>query len=71
MHESDTYLAIVDEGRAKARREDIILLAEALLGSVPETVHSQLANVTDLERLKRMVRSAATATSWQDILDTP
>jgi hypothetical protein len=30
-----------------------------------------LNTITDLARLKRMVRRAARAGSWQEILDTP
>jgi hypothetical protein len=71
MHESDTYLAILDEGQEKATRESILVVGEARLGGPPESIRTQLAAVTDLTRLKRMVRCAATATGWQEILDTP
>jgi hypothetical protein len=71
MQESDTYLAILDEGQAKGAREDILIFCEARLGSPPEAVRAQLDTVTDLPRLKRMVRRAATAAAWQEILDTP
>jgi hypothetical protein len=30
-----------------------------------------LANITDLQRLKRMHRRAVKAASWQEILETP
>jgi hypothetical protein len=30
MQESDTYLAILDEGQEKARREDILAVGEPL-----------------------------------------
>jgi hypothetical protein len=71
MHESDTYLMIVDEGKEKFAKETILMFAEERLGSCDEAVRSQLANVTDLDRLKRMVRCAAKAASWQEILETP
>jgi hypothetical protein len=75
MHESDTYLAILEEGeekgRATATREDILVVGEELLGTPGEPIKAQLRNITDLARLKRMVRRAAKATSWQEILDTP
>jgi hypothetical protein len=70
MHESDTYLAIVDEGQEKCARDDILIVGEARLGSPPESVRAQVNAVTDLSRLKRMVRCAATAAAWQEILDT-
>jgi hypothetical protein len=71
MHESDTYLAILDEGQEKGSREAILLVGEERLGPPEEAVNTQLSHVTDLGRLKRMIRHAAKATSWQQVLDTP
>jgi hypothetical protein len=71
MQESDTYLAILDEGQEKATREDILVVGEERLGPPDEALRSQLSNITDLERLKRMIRRAAKAASWQEILETP
>jgi len=71
MRESDTYLAILDEGREEATRENILVVGEERFGPPEEAVRDKLANVTDLERLKRMLRRAAKATTWQEILETP
>ena len=71
MQESDTYLAILEEGQEKGTREDILIVGEARLGAPPESARARLNAVADLARLKRMVRSAATAATWQEILDTP
>ncbi len=71
MHESDTYLAILDEGQEMAAREAILLVGVARIGSPDESVQARLAAVTGLDRLKRMIRCAAMATSWQEILATP
>jgi hypothetical protein len=71
MHESDTYLAIVDEGQEKFARETIILFGADRLGSPDEAFRSQLGTITDLSRLRRMIRRAETAASWQEILETP
>jgi hypothetical protein len=71
MQESDTYLMILDEGREKATREDILLFGEEKFGPPDESVKAQLNTVTDLDRLKRMVRRAAKAASWQEVLETP
>lgn len=71
MQESDTYLAILDEGQEKASRENIIAVGEERLGTPEESINAQLANITDLARLKRMVRRAVKAATWQEILDTP
>jgi hypothetical protein len=70
MHESDTYLAIIDEGQEKSTRDDILIVGEEWLGSPAEPVKAQLNAVTDLPCLKRMVRRAAKAARWEEILDT-
>lgn len=71
MHESDTYLAIIDEGQEKAQRESILIVAEERFGVSNEAARAQLSTVTDLDRLKRMLRRAVKAANWQEILDTP
>ena len=71
MHESDTYLAILDEGQEKATRENILVVGEERLGMPDESIKEQLSNITDLDRLTRMVRRAVKAASWQEIVDTP
>jgi len=71
MHESDTYLAILEEGEEKATRDSVLAVGEERLGTPDESIKTQLSNITDLARLKRMVRRAAKAADWQDILDTP
>src|SRR5205807_183142 len=56
MHESDTYLAILDEGEERFAREVILLQGEDRVGPPEESVRARLNTSTDLERLKRMVR---------------
>ena len=71
MHESDTYLAIIDEGQEKALRNCILAVGEVRFGSPDESVKAQLSTVTDLDRLTRMHRRAVEAANWREILDTP
>jgi hypothetical protein len=71
MHESDTYLAILDEGQEKATRNDILVIVEERFGAPDESVKRQLNEITDLDRLKRMLRRAVKAASWQEILAAP
>ncbi len=71
MQESDTYLAILDEGQVKATRKDILIVGEEKIGPTEESIKALLSTITDLDRLKRMIRRAVKATSWQEILDTP
>lgn len=71
MQESDTYLMILDEGREKEARNAVLFIGEERWGSPEESVKSQLNNITDLDRLERMIRRAVKAANWQEILDTP
>jgi hypothetical protein len=71
MQESDTYLMILDEGQEKFAREAILVVGEERLGPCDEAARAQLASITDLARLKRMVRRAVKGASWQEILQTP
>jgi len=71
MQESDTYLMILDEGKEKQAKEDILLVGEERLGPPGESVKARLDHIAELDRLRRMIRQAVKATSWQEILDTP
>jgi hypothetical protein len=71
MEESDTYLMIIDQGKEKEAKRAILLFGEERLGSADESIKSKLDNVSDLERLERMIRRAAKATTWREILETP
>lgn len=70
IQESDTWLMIIEEGEDRARRKDIVIVGEARLGPPPEDVHARLAAITDRERLVRILRCAATAKSWLEVLGT-
>ena len=56
MQESDTYLAIIDEGQEKHAKKAILLVGEERLGPAEEAVRVRLAGITDLDRLDRMLR---------------
>jgi hypothetical protein len=71
MQESDTYLMILDEGREKQAKKDVLLVGEERLGPPDESVRVRLETIRDLEHLNRLLRCAARASSWQEILDTP
>lgn len=71
MHESDTYLAILDEGQEKFAKKAILTVGEERFGQATDKVKAQFNAITDLDRLERMVRRAVKANNWQEILDTP
>jgi len=48
MHESDTYLMILEEGEEKRAKKDILLFGEELLGPANESVKAQLAALVAL-----------------------
>ncbi len=70
MQESDTYLMILDEGQEKARRDDVLVVGQERLGPAAESVKAHLASITDLDHLLRMLRRAATAGTWEEIVNT-
>jgi hypothetical protein len=75
LEESDTYLMILEQeeerGEQRATRRDILLVGEERLGAANEAVREQLTNITDPERLIRMLRRAVKADTWQEIVNTP
>jgi hypothetical protein len=71
MRDSDTYLAIMDEGREAQVKNDILLLGAQRFGAADQVVTTRLAALSDLDRLNRMVGRLLAASSWQDLLDTP
>jgi hypothetical protein len=71
MKDSDTYLAIIDEGREEQVKKDILLIGEERFGPADESVKARLNAVTDLDRLDRMIRRAVKATAWEEVLGAP
>jgi hypothetical protein len=71
MQESDTYLAILDEGQEKALRNAILILGTDRLGAPDESEKVGLNSITELDRLMRILRQTPNSASWQEILDTP
>jgi hypothetical protein len=71
MRDSDTYMAIIDEGREQQVKEDILSLGKKKFGAAEPPVTTRLEGITDLERLKRILDRLFEAADWQDLLDTP
>jgi hypothetical protein len=74
MQESDTYMAIVDEGREAELKAAILRNGEKRFGPPGEAITARLNAISeDVERLRRLLDRIVdrTATSWQDLLDTP
>jgi predicted transposase YdaD len=79
VHESSTYQAILEEGRAKgyilgqmlALQGILLRLGRKRFGRLSPRVKKTILAITHVPRLKRLTDRILTATSWQDLLDTP
>ena len=71
MHESDTYLAIIDEGQEKHAKKILLRLGTKRFGPVDEAAQAKLNAITDLERLDRQIERVQEASGWEDLLNTP
>ncbi len=74
MRESDTYLAIMDEGKVEEAKQLILSLGRTRFGPPDEAHTTRLNAITeDLDRLRRIVVRILdpAASTWQDFLDTP
>ena len=79
IRESDTYMAIleegIEEGREKGHLEEakklILRLGRKSLGAPDAAVTAALDGFTDLERLERIHERLGDVKSWQELLATP
>jgi hypothetical protein len=73
MKDSDTYLAILEEGEEAKAKNVILRQGQKRFGPPDESIAARLSGITDRDRLDRLIDRLfdATATSWQDLLDTP
>ena len=71
MRESDTFLAIIEEGRVIQARRLTRRLATRSLPEPDEASLTCLERITGIDRLERIHRRALQANSWQDPLNTP
>ncbi len=71
MRDSDTYLAILEEGREEEVKKLIIQLGRKKFGTSEATAVNLLNGISDLARLERIHERLLDATNWQDLLDTP
>ena len=55
MQESDTYLAIIDEGREKEAKTVILRQGKRRFGAADQANESKLQAITDLDRLERLL----------------
>ena len=79
MHESDTYQAILDEGRqeglakglVKGKQTTLMLLGRKRFGEPDEAVRQALLAITDVERLdvlSERLLDVSSVSTWQELL---
>ena len=71
MRESETYMAILEEGHLEEVKKLIVRLGRKSLGAPDETVIATLSGMTDLERLERILERLEDVQDWQELLATP
>jgi hypothetical protein len=71
MHESDTYLAILDEGAVKAYRKMVLLLGQKKFGPPSNDVMTAVQGIEDMERLERLLVACTELSSWRELLQVP
>jgi hypothetical protein len=71
VRESDTCLAILDEGRETQVKQGILSVGEERFGRPDEAERTRLYAINDLECLERITRHPLKAANWEVLLDTP
>jgi hypothetical protein len=71
MHDSDTYQAILDEGRADALHHLVLRQGGRRFGEPDKTTQTALKAIEDPERLQRLADRIGEVTNWQELLQTP
>ena len=71
MHESDTYLAILDEGALKHTRQLVLRVGQKKFGPASDDVVTAVNGIEDLERLDRLQERILDVSSWQELLQLP
>jgi hypothetical protein len=71
MRESETYMAILEEGAIATAKKFILRLGQKSLGVPSESVTAALAAIEDQERLERIHDRLGEVKTWQELLETP
>lgn len=71
MLESDTYLAILEEGAVRETRKLIFLVGQEKFGPPSDDVLTAVHGIEDLQRLERIFMAHLEVSSWQELLQVP
>ena len=68
MRESDTYQAIVEEGRLEEARRIILDVGAERFGEPSQDIQGVIGRIVDIDRLRRLHRHLLKAADWQELL---
>jgi hypothetical protein len=71
MHESDTFLAILDEGRIDQARKSVLRQGQKKFGPPTDEVVTTVNGIAELERLNRLQDRILDVSTWQELLQLP
>ncbi len=71
MRESESYMAILDEGAIATAQKFILFLGQKSYGAPGESVMATLDAMEDLERLERIFKRISDVKTWEELLETP
>ncbi len=71
MEESTTYQFIIENGELKALRRSLLRQGASKLDAPAKKVKAAVQDLDDLPRLERMMIRLLTATSHDEVLETP
>ena len=71
VEDSTTYQYILEQGEIKGLRKLVLREGATKLGAPPKKVKAAIQELEDLPRLERMCGRLFTASSWNDVLETP
>jgi hypothetical protein len=73
--DSTTYQMILKKGVAQGAlqgaRAALLAVGAARCGQPPADTEAAVNAISDIERLRRMMRTAANATTWAEVMATP
>jgi hypothetical protein len=71
MRDSDTYLAIMEEGAVAALHRALLRLGRKRFGEPDPATQGSLKAIVDLPRLERLSERLLDVATWKELLDTP
>lgn len=71
VEESTTYQYIVEQGEIKGTRRMLLKQGTAKFGAPTRKVKAAIQDLEDLPHIERMMIHLLSATSWNEVLETP